>query len=217
MKLLEIEILSNNLIKTEKFYSEVFDFDLELKSDEILIYKVGTSKLIFKKSKIENPIYHFAFEIPQNVFEESIKWISNKVNLIKLEDNSVVAKFEDWNAKSIYFFDNNKNILEFITRFDNDESDEPKFDKNQIIKISEIAFVAENVSSLAKLLLKKYNLGYFAKQIQTDFFSVLGGNDGLFILVAENRNWYPTNISAKKYPIKVKIGVENQIFEFVNK
>jgi hypothetical protein len=217
MKLLEIEILSNNLINTEKFYSKVFDFELELKSDEILTYKIGQSKLIFKKSKIKNPIYHFAFEIPQNVFEESIKWISNKVTLIKVKDNSVVAEFEDWNAKSIYFFDNNKNILEFITRFDNEKSNEPKFDKNQIINISEIAFVTQNVSSLAKQILKKYNLDYFTKQIQTDIFSVIGGNDGLFILVAENRNWYPTNLSAKKYPIKVKISVENQIFEFVNK
>ena len=58
---------------------------------------------------------------------------------------------------------------------------------------------------------------YFAKQIQRNDFSVIGENTGLFILVEENRTWYPTQIKAEKYLTKVKMKIENEIIEFENK
>ena len=217
MKILEIELLSNDLIKTEKFYSKILGFETEKKSTELLKFKIGNSKLTFKKTEIENPVYHFAFEIPQNLFEQSIIWISNKTELIKFENNSVITEFENWNAKATYFFDNNGNILEFIARFDNEKSEKTEFDVNQIQNISEIAFVTKNVTEFAETLIQKYGLKYFAKQIQRNDFSVIGENTGLFILVEENRTWYPTQIKAEKYLTKVKMKIENEIIEFENK
>ena len=45
MKILEIELLSNDLIKTEKFYSKILGFETEKKSTELLKFKIAIEYL----------------------------------------------------------------------------------------------------------------------------------------------------------------------------
>ena len=164
MDILEIEILTDNLDETEKFYSKLLGLQTKNKDQNSISFLAGQSTLTFIKSHKLNPKYHFAFNIPRNKLDEAIKWISAKLGLIKNADNGIVTNFESWNAKAIYFFDNNGNILEFIARFDlNNDSDKP-FCISSIQSISEIGIVADAPIKLADKLVEKNNL-YFLRKV----------------------------------------------------
>ena len=66
-----------------------------------------------------------------------------------------------------------------------------------------VGFVSKNVSQLSEELFDKYGLSVFSKQPKLDKFIVLGTDTGLFILVEEDRDWYPTHIKAKSFWTKV--------------
>jgi catechol 2,3-dioxygenase-like lactoylglutathione lyase family enzyme len=212
MKIKQIEILTEDLLETEKFYTEVLELKIDEKFDSLLSFNIGESKLIFKKGSVQKPIYHFAFNIPSNQIQEAKTWISSKVALIAYNAKTIID-FEGWNAKSLYFLDNNGNILEFIAR-DLNESTESDFSSLNILSISEIGLVSNNVEKLSNKLVSSYRLPYFTKQIQSKDFSVLGDDSGLIICVSTERNWFPTQISAEKFWVKVSIENSNRFVDF---
>ena len=63
MDILEIEILSDNIDETIKFYSELLGFKILHVDGNTISFAVGKSVLTFIKSDNLNPKYHFAFNI----------------------------------------------------------------------------------------------------------------------------------------------------------
>ena len=66
MNILEVEILTDNLVETEKFYSELLGFYKTKKDKDSISFVAGQSMLTFIQSNELNPTYHFAFNIPNN-------------------------------------------------------------------------------------------------------------------------------------------------------
>ena len=215
MKILEIEINTDNLLETEHFYSNVLGLSLVNKEQNTISYLAGQSKLTFLKSTDQKPTYHFAFNIPHNKLDEAINWATVRLSLIENTDNGLVANFDSWNAKAIYFQDNNNNILEFIARFDLSNSTTNPFDISSIQSISEIGIVTDSPLNLAEKMVKENNLSYYSKSTYSEQFAALGNDNGLFVIVENNRNWYPTKQKAEKHYTKIKIETHGLIRELI--
>jgi catechol-2,3-dioxygenase len=214
MKILEIEIQTDNIKETETFYSEILGLQLVNKNQNSISFKAGQSKLTFIKSDNINPKYHFAFNIPNNKLVDAINWAETRIKLIENEENNVIANFESWNANAIYFYDNNNNILEFIARHDLENATDRPFDTSIIESISEIGVVTEKPLEIAENLIETNDLYYFSKSTKSETFVALGDDNGLFIIVDTNRKWYPTEQKAKKYFSRIKIEVDSLVKEF---
>ena len=208
MNILEIEIQTDDLVETEIFYSDILGLQMASKGQDSISFLTGQSTLTFIESVKLNPKYHFAFNIPYNKLDEAIIWTSAKLDLIKNADNAIVVNFESWNAKAIYFFDNNGNILEFIARFDLDNDSDKPFSISSIQSISEIGIVADEPIKLADKLVEENNLYFCAKGSESEKFVTLGNDNGLFIIVETNRKWFPTEQQAEKHYTKIKISTE---------
>jgi catechol-2,3-dioxygenase len=205
MEILEIEIQTDDLLETENFYSGVLGLQLASKGPNSISFLAGQSTLTFIKSNKVNPKYHFAFNIPHNKLEEAITWAASKLNLIQNSDNGIVANFESWNARAIYFYDNNNNILELIARFDLYNSTDKPFDISSFLSISEIGIVTDEPIKLADKLIENYSLNYFSKGSKSESFATIGDDNGLFIIVKTNRNWFPTEQKSEKHFIRIRI------------
>jgi hypothetical protein len=203
MNILELELLSDTINETELFYNNVIGLQTVSKNNSSISFAAGSTKLTFRASEKIKPLYHFAFDIPNNKLIESFLWIENKTEILDVIPPDKIANFYNWNAKSFYFYDNNGNILEFIARYDLDNASEKPFDGSSVLSISEIGLVTKNVSQLSDEVCKKYDLSIFPKQPKLDKFIVLGTDTGLFIIVEENRDWYPTDKKAKSFWTKV--------------
>jgi catechol-2,3-dioxygenase len=209
MDILEIELLTDNIEETSNFYSGLLGFEKVYADTKTISFKTGQSVLTFKESDNLKPKYHFAFNIPCNKLDEAITWTSSRTKLIITTTNKIIIDFNDWNAKSIYFYDNNGNILEFIARYDLNNLSEKPFNISSIESISEIGIVADKPLELSDELITKNKLSYFSKGSKSDAFVALGDDLGLFVIVKTNRNWFPTNEPAEKYLTKIKVKINN--------
>ncbi len=118
MNIIELELLSDDLYATEKFYKKVLGLSALSSGKEALYFQIGYTKLIFRKSENMHPVYHFAIDVPNNRFTEALHFIKEKTEIIPVGTQETV-NFTNWDAESFYFFDNNGNILECITRYPN--------------------------------------------------------------------------------------------------
>lgn len=218
MLIKELKLQSTNIYALFSFYKELLNMDV-IQSDNVICITAGETKLIFEETNTkENPFYHFAFNIPSNRFEEAFEWTKKRAVLLWLDDyNSYIADFVNWHAKSFYFKDPAGNILEMIARFDlNNKSDEP-FSSKQIRNVSEmgIVFPANTFDEQVDALLKQFSLDYFEKQPPMPQFRAIGNDEGLFILVPENRAWFATDNESKIYRSEITFIVKDNLHQLV--
>jgi catechol 2,3-dioxygenase-like lactoylglutathione lyase family enzyme len=203
MNILELELLSDDILRTEIFYNQVLGLETIYKDSFCISFNAGATKLTFYLSQNVNPVYHFAFDVPNNKLLEAFSWIEKKTEIMYVIPPDKIADFYNWNAKSFYFYDNNGNILEFIARNDLDNASQISFDGKSILSVSEIGLVSKNVEEQCDELFDTYGLIPYSKQPKLPKFIVLGTATGLFILVEENRDWYPTDKKSKSFWTKV--------------
>ena len=145
----------------------------------------------------------------QDKIEEAKEWMNGKAELLPVEDNNYIADFVNWNAKSIYFYDTVGNIVEFIARFDLQNDTAEKFNSSHVISVSEMGIVTNDVTAFADKLKNEYKVFDFVKSVNSDSFSAMGNDNGLFIIAIENRNWYPTKVPSQKSPFEIKFINDN--------
>src|SRR4030095_11815727 len=209
MILQEIRLQTNRLFPLYHFYKNVLELQVTDDSDAQFIIHAGLSKLIFEKTEdpLSYPNYHFAFNIPSNQIHEAHDWLKERTELLWIEDyQSYITDFRGWNAHSVYFLDPAGNIAELIARADrNDIINEP-FSSKHIRNVSEIGLVFPESSFQRSIeqLLKDHKLEYFSKQPPLEKFCAIGNDEGLFIIVPEDRSWYPCkDRPAGIFPMKI--------------
>jgi catechol-2,3-dioxygenase len=210
MKIKELHLLTNDIDRTADFYNELLKINITAKTEGELSLIIGSTKLKFIRSEVPRPVYHLAFDIPHNQLNEAYEWLSDKVKILPVTPESKIADIPLWNAKSIYFYDTNGNLLELICRFDLDNRSEKIFDASSIISISEIGLVNHDVPALVKTVIERYNLSVFYRQPAQENFIAIGDDEGLLVLVNENRNWFPTQEKAESYWSKIIIETQDR-------
>ena len=202
MNIIELELLSDDLSATEKFYKKVLGLTPSFTEKDSLFFQVGFTKLVFRKSDNLKPVYHFAIDVPNNRFFDAHHSIKEQISIIPVEGEDI-ANFVNWDAKSFYFYDNNGNIVEFITRYPNRAYDTEPYSSKSYISISEIGLVSNNVNELADTLVREEGVPIFKRQPRSDTFTVCGDDEGLFIIAAKGRDWYPTNVKSQSFRTRV--------------
>jgi catechol-2,3-dioxygenase len=204
MEIQELILQTKNLAATISFYKDILDMQVLTKADNYVRFAAGNSILTFQESDLlHNPVYHFAFNIPENQITEAIKWTMCRVELLPVTETSKIADYKQWNAHAIYFQDNNGNVLEFIARHDLRNTSLNDFSAAAIQCISEIGLVTAEVPEYTDQLMGSYALSLFSKQPRQENFAALGDDHGLFIIVGNERCWFPTAIRSEKYPLKI--------------
>ena len=204
MRINRIELLTNDIIQTKLFYTQALQLRIQHETNDSISFEIGTSVLTFRQDNfILNPVYHFAFNIPHNQLEEAITWMAGKAELLPVTSGSKTADFGHWNANAIYFLDNSGNILELIARHDLNNGSDAPFSSDSIQCISEIGIAVDNVSLFMDRGIKDYDLNIFSKQQPQEKFAALGDDNGLLIIAETDRNWFPTNIPARKFPTRI--------------
>jgi len=87
--------------------------------------------------KVNATNYHYAFNIPSNKGEEALAWLKEWVEILDWNREDLVD-FSDWNATAIYFYDKDKNIVEFIARKNLNINTVSTFNSNQVLEVSEM-------------------------------------------------------------------------------
>jgi len=207
MLLKRILIQSSKVRVLREFYESLLGLKVLEGSETSISIRIGATLFVIDETNDGDPFYHFAINIPANKIEEARIWLLNKkIELLWMEDyKSDIADFKNWNAKSVYFYDPAGNIVELIARFDLANDTDESFSSNQFLNISEIGLVfpQDEIDQQVDRIIKETRLSYFLKQPPMQQFKVLGDDEGLFIIVTDNRNWYPTSKPSGIFPLEI--------------
>ncbi len=208
MKIETLSIYTSRIEEQVSFYKDILNLDLINFDEYSATFKIGYSvlKLIYRE---KGTSYHIAINIPSEKDTEALSWLKQRVDILKFNDEEVI-RFDDWNARSIYFYDEDKNIIELIARRNLGIVSRGEFDSSQLIGISEIGMPVENIEKAFKDIndIRKTSLydGSF------NLFCAAGDEYGLFIIVDRNKKkWFPTNDQAFSSDFIIDGGV---CFEF---
>jgi len=210
MKIKELILFTNNLDQQIDFYSTILELPIVNSTPESTSIKIGESILTFQYKRNAVP-YHFAFNIPSNKEKQALYWLKERVDFLTFDEKEIID-FSNWNAKAIYFYDFDKNIVEFISRKNLNINSDLKFSFKSILNISEMGLVTNEIKNTFNKLNKIENIQVYSGDFER--FCALGDDEGLFILINNNlKKWFPSGDLIQQSDFKMK-GDFN--FEYIN-
>ena len=206
MRLKELTILTENIDGQKVFYRQILGLPFTMTHANYFEVCIGASKLFFHASQTSNP-YHIAINIPSFQEKEAVVWLKERVKLLSFKGQELV-NFKSWNAKSIYFYDEDKNILEFIARKDLNIKAEDQFSVQNLVEISELGLAVDNILPIHDFLKRNYKLSIYAGDM--DQFCAMGNGHFLFIIInRDHKRWIPRNDVALIAPFEARLELDS--------
>lgn len=185
-----IDLLAADLAAQHTFYAHVLGLPVVSNTPEALEIASEHWSLVLHAAPPDwHGIYHFAFNIPENQLDAARTWLAARVSLNLGPDGADTFYFEDWNAHAVYCTDPAGNIVELIARHTLPSASEAPFSSDQLLAISEIGLVAENVPAVVQALQGQLDIPIYRGAGSADF-TAMGNEEGLFIVVRRGRPWF---------------------------
>lgn len=210
MKIKNLTVNTANLDAQLDFYERTLALPIADKTSTHFTLNLGYSQLEFHQRENQNP-YHIAFHIGAKREKDALKWLEEKQIPLLKDEGKPIVDFPAWNAKSIYFYDADHNIIEFISRrhlFPDGE----KFSGKSLLGIAEIGLAANDVEENFRFLERYFGLEiYFGKP---EAFCAIGDDEGLLITVDKGKKtWFPTDDKALPADFDLKFEHAEKFFE----
>lgn len=201
MKIVSLEISTTRLLKQLRFYRDTLGLEIKKEEEDSFEVLLGYSVLKFRESEDATP-YHIAFHIPDQQEHQALKWLRSRVEILRDEKQEIID-FSGWNAKSIYFYDEDLNILELISRRDFNKPESTDFSEKNILGIAEVGLATAFIEEKYQFLHQKCGLEVFDGNFEN--FCAIGDDKGLLITIDKNlKDWFPTGDEAFGSEFRIK-------------
>lgn len=193
MKIEKLVLYTSKFQEQLKFYRDLLQMDIAIHTEEKFVVAAGYTKLEFRRREKATP-YHIAFHIPDKQEEVALTWTKERVPVLK-SNNDEIIDFSNWDAKSLYFYDKDKNILEFISRRNLNKPESAIFSGKSVVGVSEIGMPTNNIRKKYEFLEKNCGLEIYDGGYER--FCAIGDAEGLLITIDKTlKDWFPTNDNA---------------------
>jgi catechol-2,3-dioxygenase len=193
LKINKIDLYIHNFNETIMFYKETLSFTCLSKNEYSATFQIGNSQLVLHKEQDESYFYHFAFNIPSNMFQKAKSWLAEKVSFLTEDGKDQVHFNQRTQAYACYFEDPSGNIVEFIARTETSSASfDAEFSSKHVLSISEINLSTDHVTDYAHKMRK---MGIHVRDespLSLTSLNFMGEyEDGAFILLGPlNRRWF---------------------------
>ena len=142
------------------FYGKTLDLRLMNERADRFTVEAGETQITFVASADaasgRAPFYHFAFNIPENKILQALEWQKARTPMLPIPERNradgfppEVVDYRHWNAHSVFFLDPAGNVVEYIARHDLKNGDTHPFSWGDILYVSEIGLVVDDVAAAA--------------------------------------------------------------------
>ena len=196
-RLLSMELQSGAPMNAMKaFYGKTLDLRLLDERADRFSVEAGESRITFVTSSEtvagRAPFYHFAFNIPENKILKALEWQKARTPMLAIPERNraagypaEVVDYSHWNAHSVFFLDPAGNVLEYIARHDLKNGDTGAFGWPDILYVSELALVVDDVAATAETVKRAASVAQYKGG--DDQFTALGDEYGLLLLMKRGR------------------------------
>src|SRR5680860_1374134 len=189
MKIEKLEIATADIGKQLHFYRDLLGLEIRDQEERSFEIVMGFSILKFRQDNNFTP-YHIAIHIPDKQAGIALTWLKSRVSILK-NDLDEIVDFSAWDAKSVYFYDEDKNIMEFIARGNFNKP----FSGKSLLGIAEIGLATNNIEEKFNFLQQNCGLEIFDGNFGK--FCAIGDHQGLLITINKKlKNWFPTGDEA---------------------
>lgn len=214
MKINFLKLFTGRLEEQLHFYQKVLQFPVRKMQGTSFRVVIGYTVLEFHQLESATP-YHFAIHIPAFQEEKALEWLEERVAILK-DGTDKIIDFPGWKARSVYFYDPDKNIVELISRREYFPAVSEIFSEESMVGISEIGLATENVEEKFQFLNTNFGLEKFTGDYER--FCATGDDEGLFIIINKNiKDWIPTGDKAFASPFEIRFTIEQASFGAVFK
>lgn len=184
-----IDLDTLDLSQERAFYTQTLGLPLRQATADSFTVQAGTTALTFRSSSQQLLLYHFAFTVPFNKWKQAKAWLKARTTLLEGEGQD---EFESARVRThnYYFPDPAGNILEFIAREDLPAKAGESFGPEDVLHISEIGLVVDDVPGWVKQLKTRLGIEVYRDSSFEDF-AQLGDINGVLILTKQGRVWAP--------------------------
>lgn len=189
------------------FYGERLGLELAQGS----AYSIGETVLEFVPGDGE-PFYHFALLAPGNRFDEALKWLSERTELLPdRESGEAVFDFDNWGALACYFHDPAGNIVELIVHRGVGETNvDGSFAGEELLGFSELGLVGDP-PAMAAALERELGLELWDGTVEEEGrLAFVGEPARTLILSPEGRGWLPTSRPAEAHPCEIALSAPKE-------
>jgi hypothetical protein len=196
-RLLSLELLTSAPLATmQAFYGKTLDLLIRANRQDQFGVEAGETRLTFAADAAKDPggtpFYHFAFNIPENKIRQALEWQQKRTPVLTVPEPYRAAGYppevmehRGWNAHSIFFTDPAGNVIEYIARHDLKNGDTIPFSWADLLYVSEIGLIVDDVAAEAARLAAATSLS--AYKDNTGGAAAIGDEYGLLMLMKRGR------------------------------
>lgn len=189
MKIHEITLTVDDLASSAEFYRDVLGLAVDESADGVVVHAGSTHLKLIHGERFDG-VHHVAFGIVPSEFEFAHAWLSERVPLLASDGSEVIVGSPSWRSRSLYFLGPDDIILELIAR-GADEAEAPGDGYcPRVLSISEIGVAVPDVPASVRTISRELGLTLFSPGSPS--FAPVGDDDGLLIVVQQDRIWFPT-------------------------
>jgi catechol-2,3-dioxygenase len=203
--ILELRLEADALEEQKAFYSRALGLPLVAESADQFTVHAGATRLTFTRAPAGRSTYHFAFNIPENKLAAAKEWLAERTLVLRGKDGREVFHYESWNAHGLYFHDPAGNVAELIARHDLPNARPGPFAAGDILYVSEIGLVVDDVPATVRAL--EAALGLAVYRSGGAEFAAVGDEHRLLILTRRGRDWWGDTPS-RPYPLLARLSGE---------
>jgi len=193
MKIEKLEIATADIKKQLHFYRDLLGLEIRDQKEKSFEIVIESSILKFRQDKNFTP-YHIAIHIADKQEEKALAWLKTRVSILKNGQDEIVD-FSAWDAKSVYFYDEDKNIMEFISRRNFNKPASEVFSGKSLLGIAEIGLATKDIEEKFNFLHRQCGLEVFDGNFEK--FCAIGDHQGLLIAINKKlKDWFPTGDEA---------------------
>jgi len=215
MKIEKLEIATAEIGKQLHFYRNLLGLEIRNQKKYSFEIAIGFSILKFRQDDNFTP-YHIAIHIPDKQEGIALTWLKSRVSILKNNLDEIVD-FSAWDAKSVYFYDENKNIMEFIARGDLNKPFSEVFSEKSFLGIAEIGLATDDIEGKFNFLHQQCELEIFDGNFGK--FCAIGDHQGLLITINKKlKDWFPTGDEAFSSDFRIGFSHKgsNYDLDFIN-
>ncbi len=200
MRIHELTLPSTQLEAQFEMYSNRLGFACEWVDRGRMRVKCGATSLNFVRAQRQF-YFHYCFLVPTGSVESICRFLDDRDFQSLLFKGQRTVQFS--NGRSVYYYDADQNIAEFIERPMLNVPVKPDFDVADVLRINEIGIPAEQPIVQAEAFIKKYGIVCADDAVFREDFVWCGDYEGVFIMPKIGRNWLPTDRPAEKNELRV--------------
>lgn len=211
MKIIELSLPSTHLDSQERLFRDVLGFPCSRPQEERLLVSCGATTLNFLQAERQY-YFHYCFLVPPGCLNSVIAFLDEREFQPLFYHGSRIIDFG--NGQSVYFYDADGNLAEFIERPMLGHAVQSGFDISDVIRLNEIGMPTDNPLQKAGELIGRFGIELAEDAVKRDDFVWCGDYEGVFLLPAVGRNWIPADKPAEVNALDVRFETSAGQFEY---